>query len=74
MSINTIFLWSVSAVTVFAAVNTGWKLFLERHRLRRDDLSDEDRALIWQTIFFLILPLINLIDLRSTMVACNAAE
>jgi hypothetical protein len=71
MSINTIFLWSVTAVSVFAAVNTGWKLFLERHRLRRDDLSDEDRALIWQTIFFLILPLVNLLDLRSTMVACN---
>jgi hypothetical protein len=34
-------------------------------------LSDEDRALVWQTVFFIVFPLVNLIDLRATMVACN---
>jgi hypothetical protein len=71
MTINAIFLWSVAAVSLLVALNTVWKLFTERYRLSKDELSDEDRALVWQTIFFIVFPLINLIDLRGTMVACN---
>jgi tetratricopeptide (TPR) repeat protein len=68
---NAIFLWSVAAVSLVVAASTAWKLITERHRLSREELSDEDRALVWQTVFFIVFPLINLIDMRGTMVACN---
>ena len=71
MTMNAIFLWSVASVSLLVALNTAWKLISERYRLTKDDLGDEDRALVWQTVFFLVFPLINLIDLRGTMVACN---
>ena len=71
MTMNAIFLWSVASVSLLVALNTAWKLITERYRLTKDDLTDEDRALVWQTVFFLVFPLINFVDLRGTIVACN---
>jgi hypothetical protein len=71
MTINAIFHWSVAAVSLLVALSTVWKLINERYRLAKEELSDEDRTLVWQTVLFIVFPLINLIDLRATMVACN---
>jgi hypothetical protein len=71
MDINAVYLWTVGAVSVVAALGTIWKLFVERDRLIRDDLYEEDRSLAWRVVFFLVFPLVTLIDLRSTTVACN---
>lgn len=69
MDINAVYLWTVALVTALVAANTVWKLWTERERLLKDDLTEEDRALAWRVVFFLILPLITLLDLRSTVVA-----
>ncbi len=73
MDINAAYLWIVTAVTFVVAVNTVWKVWAERARLFTDELTDADRALAWRVVFFLGFPLITLLDLRSTVVACNLA-
>ncbi len=71
MDINAVYLWTVASVTALVAANTVWKLWTERKRLFRDDLNEEDRALAWRVVFFLLFPLVTLIELRATLVACN---
>jgi tetratricopeptide (TPR) repeat protein len=71
MDINAVYLWTVASVTALVAANTIWKLWTERNRLFKDDLTEEDRALAWRVVFFLIFPLVTLLDLRATVVACN---
>ena len=68
---NDIYLWCVSAVTAIVAINTVWRLVIERERLWKDDLTDEDRAFAWRLVVFLVFPLINLLDLRKTAKAAN---
>ncbi len=68
---NDIYLWCVTGMAAVVALNTIWRLWTERDRLLREDLSDEDRAFAWRVVIFVIFPLLNFIDLRSTMVACN---
>ncbi|MGH9547946.1 MAG: tetratricopeptide repeat protein, partial [Terriglobales bacterium] len=48
-----------------------WRLWTERERLFREDLSDDDRAFAWRIVLFLLFPAINLLDMRATMTACE---
>lgn len=68
---NDIYLWCVTGMAGLVAVNTLWRLWTERDRLLREDLTDEDRAFAWRIVIFLIFPLLNFLDLRSTVVACD---
>ncbi len=61
----------MTAVYLIVGLSTAWKLFSERYRLSKDELTDDDRALAWQVVFFVIFPLINVVDLRATAVASN---
>lgn len=71
MLINQLCLWSISAVAILVTMNTMWRLWNERDRLLKEDLSDEDRALAWRTVIFLIFPLLNLLDWRATQAVCD---
>lgn len=68
---NDIYLWCVTGVTGLVALNTVWRLFVDHDRLAKEDLTDEDRTLAWRIVVFVIFPLINLLDLRATVSACE---
>lgn len=68
---NDIYLWCVTGMAAMVALNTVWRLWVERDRLHREDLTDEDRAFAWRIVIFLIFPLLTFLDLRSTVVACD---
>jgi hypothetical protein len=68
---NDLYLWCVSGITALVGLNTIWRLFLDRNRLWKEELSDEDRAFAWRIVVFLIFPLINLLDLRATTMVCE---
>jgi len=71
VSMNDIYLWSVTGVTALVGINTIWRLFSERDRLTKEDLNDEDRAFAWRVVIFLIYPLALLVDMRTTSMACD---
>jgi hypothetical protein len=71
MQMNDLYLWCVSGVTLCVALNTLWRLVEERSRLWKEDLSDEDRTFAWRIVFFLVFPLLNLLDLRATTLGCD---
>jgi hypothetical protein len=71
-TINDIYLWTVTAVTAAVALNTCYRLWNDRSRLWQDELNDEDRLLAWRIVFFLIYPLLTLVDLRATAIACQS--
>lgn len=68
---NEVYLWIVTAITAAVALSTVARLWTDRERLRREDLQDEDRAFAWRIVIFLVFPLMTLVDLRSTLVACQ---
>jgi tetratricopeptide (TPR) repeat protein len=68
---NEVYLWIVTAITAAVALSTVARLWTDRERLRREDLHDEDRAFAWRIVIFLVFPLMTLVDLRSTLVACQ---
>lgn len=68
---NDVYIWCITGMAGLLALNTAWRLWTERDRLSREDLSDEDRAFAWRVVFFLVFPLLNFIDLRSTIVATD---
>lgn len=69
---NDIYLWTVTAVTAAVAADTCWRLWRDRARLWQEELNDEDRLLIWRIVLFLVYPLLTLVDLRATTVACQS--
>ncbi len=68
---NEIYLWCVTGMAGLLALNTLWRLWTERERLGKEDLSDEDRSLAWRIVIFLIFPLLVYLDLRATVVSCD---
>jgi len=65
---NDLYIWGVGAITVCIAVNTIWRLVIERQRFLKEELSDEDRAFVWRIVLFIVLPLVNFLDLRATTI------
>jgi len=65
---NNLSLWCISGVSLLVALDTTVRLWTERHRMMKDDLNDEDRALIWRIVLFLVFPALILLELRSTVV------
>ncbi len=68
---HEIYLWLVTAVTGAVAVNTLLRLWIDRARLRQEDLHEDDRLFAWRIVLFLVYPLMTLVDLRATMVTCQ---
>jgi hypothetical protein len=68
---DQITLWCVAGVIGALSLNTIWRIYSERERFLKDDLSDADSAFAWQIIIFLILPLLTLFDFRTTSVCCQ---
>ena len=66
---NDIYLWCITGMSALVATNTLWRLWTERQRLVREDLSDEDRSFAWRIVIFLIFPLMTFLDLRVTIIA-----
>ncbi len=69
--LNDLYLWCVTAVAALVSVTTVVKLWSDRDRLSREDLTDEDRTFVWRIVFFLVFPLLVLLDLRATSVCCE---
>lgn len=69
INMNDLYLWCVTGITALVGLNTIWRLWTERDRLAKEDLSDEDRAFAWRVVVFLIFPLTLLLDLRATTMA-----
>lgn len=65
---NTVYLWCVSGIAILVALNTVIRLISERYRFPKDDLSDDDRGLIWRAVVFLVYPCLVLLELRATIV------
>jgi tetratricopeptide (TPR) repeat protein len=68
---NQICLWCIAAFTGVVSLNTLWRLYAERARFLKEDLNDSDSAFAWRIVIFVIFPLLNLIDLRTTAVCCQ---
>lgn len=68
---NQICLWCIAAVTSLISLNTIWRVYAERARFLKEDLNDGDSAFAWRIVIFVIFPLLNLIDLRTTAVCCQ---
>ncbi len=63
--------WCSTAVAILVACDTSMRLWTERHRFFKEELSDEDRAFAWRLVLFLLLPLLTFIDLRATDIAAG---
>src|SRR5215469_15542488 len=68
---DQITLWCVVGVIGAISLNTIWRIYSERDRFLKEDLSDTDSAFAWQIIIFLILPLLTLFDFRTTSVCAQ---
>jgi hypothetical protein len=68
---NQICLWSIAAITSIVSLNTIWRVYAERDRFLKEDLNDADSAFAWRLVVFVVFPLLNLIDLRSTTTCCQ---
>ncbi len=68
---NNFALWCISGVSLLVALDTAVRLWTERQCMSKDDLTDEDRAMVWRIVIFLIFPLLTFIELRSTIIACD---
>jgi hypothetical protein len=71
LEMNNLYLWCISGITIAVALNTIWRLIIERDRLTKDDLNEEDRLMAWRIVIFMIFPLLNLLDLRATTTICE---
>lgn len=59
----------LSALFLAIAASTIFELWKDRHDVFTDELDEDARVLVWKTVIFLIFPLVNLLDLKTTMVA-----
>lgn len=69
---NNFYFWCVSGISVLVGVDTVLRLFTERHRFPKDDLSEEDRAMIWRIVVFIVFPFITLMELKATLVGTQS--
>ncbi len=63
----------VTAITAFISLDTVRRLYADRHRFAKEDLNDYDLAFIWRIVIFLIYPLLNLMALWASVIACQYA-
>lgn len=63
----------VTIITAFISLDTLRRLYVDRHRFAKEDLNDFDLAFIWRIVIFLIYPLLNLIALWVSVIACERA-
>ncbi len=68
---NDFCLWSVTGMAALISLTTLWRLWADRERLAREELTDEDRSFAWRIVIFLIFPFLTFLDLRATIVACD---
>lgn len=66
------YFWCVTGISVLVGVDTVLRLWTERHRFPKDDLSDEDRSMIWRIVVFLVFPMLTLMELNATDVGVRS--
>lgn len=66
MDPNLIFAYLTSAVAIFVLGDCLIKLYTERHRLIKEELNNDDLIYATKLAFFIALPLVAFIDLRTT--------
>ena len=64
---NNFYFWCVSGIAILVGLDTVIRLWTERHRLLRENLNDEDRAIVWRIVLFIAFPLLVLMELESTI-------
>ena len=65
--------WCLTTFVGAISLNTLWRVYTERERFLKDELSEADSAFAWQIVIFLVLPLLTLLDWRVTNAACQSA-
>lgn len=63
--------WCLSAATIALALDTVLRLVRAKERLLSDAIEDEDRALAWKCVLFILLPFLTWIDMRATEVVAS---
>jgi tetratricopeptide (TPR) repeat protein len=65
------YLGFITAVIVFISLDTLRRLYTERYRFSKEDLSEYDVSFGWRIVIFVICPLLNLLALWVSIVACQ---
>ncbi len=61
----------ITAITVFISLDTLRRLYVDRQRFSKEDLNDYDLAFVWRIVIFLVYPLLNLIAMWASVIACQ---
>lgn len=69
---SNFYFWCVSGIAVLVGFDTILRLITERHRLQKDDLNENDRAMLWRAVVFLIFPLFTLMELKSAIIGTES--
>ncbi len=62
----------VAAITALISLDTLRRLYIERHRFAKEDLNDYDLAFVWRIVIFLVYPLLNLLAMWVSVIACQS--
>lgn len=61
----------IIALVAFVSLDCLRRLYLERHRFAKEDLNDYDLSFAWRIVIFLIYPILNLLALWASVIACQ---
>ena len=61
----------VTAITALVSLDTVRRLYIDRHRFSKEDLNDYDLAFVWRIVIFIVYPLLNLLALWASVIACQ---
>ena len=65
-SLTQVFLVLINLVAAGLALSTLYRVFVSRHSLLSETLTEESRRLLWRVVFFVIFPLSNLLKMFGT--------
>lgn len=65
-SLTQVFLVLINLVAAGLALTTLYRVFVSRHSLLSETLTEESRRLLWKVVFFVIFPLSNLLKMLGT--------
>ena len=68
---DTFSLGFITAVAAFVSLDSLRRLYVERHRFAKEDLNDYDLSFAWRIVIFLVYPLLNLLALWVSVIACQ---
>lgn len=68
---DTFYFGFITAMAAFVSLDSLRRLYIERHRFSKEELNDYDLAFAWRIVIFLVYPLLNLLALWASIIACQ---